>query len=157
MLATAKLSGDPHTDEEDLHATACAVYAVLLGATARRLAIDLLAVVDAAQAGRIAVAPVAAPACGDRAVAAVVAREAQGMDAGIGPVEFALLFLAGRRHQRVADERACVARASLRWRRACHGDVFVGRVGAVTATRTQVGNKRAARRNVVEGEFAIGV
>ena len=27
------LSGDPHTDAEDLHATACAVYAVLLGAT----------------------------------------------------------------------------------------------------------------------------
>jgi nitroreductase len=33
VLATAKLSGDPPTDEEDLHATACAVYAVLLGAT----------------------------------------------------------------------------------------------------------------------------
>jgi nitroreductase len=38
VLATAKLSGDPHTDEEDLHATACAVYAILLGATARGLA-----------------------------------------------------------------------------------------------------------------------
>ena len=38
MLATAVLSGDPHTDEEDLHATACAVYAVLLGATNRGLA-----------------------------------------------------------------------------------------------------------------------
>jgi nitroreductase len=38
VLATAVLTGDPHQDEEDLHATACAVYAVLLGATARRLA-----------------------------------------------------------------------------------------------------------------------
>ena len=38
VLATALLSGDPHTDEEDLHATACAVYAVLLGATNRGLA-----------------------------------------------------------------------------------------------------------------------
>ena len=38
VLATALLSGDPHTDEEDLHATACAVYAVLLGATGRGLA-----------------------------------------------------------------------------------------------------------------------
>ena len=38
VLATAALSGDPHTDEEDLHATAAAVYAVLLGATARGLA-----------------------------------------------------------------------------------------------------------------------
>jgi nitroreductase len=38
VLATAVLSGDPVTDEEDLHATACAVYAVLLGATARGLA-----------------------------------------------------------------------------------------------------------------------
>jgi nitroreductase len=38
VLATAALSGDPHTDEEDLHAVACAVYAVLLGATARGLA-----------------------------------------------------------------------------------------------------------------------
>jgi nitroreductase len=38
VLATAMLSGDPHTDEEDLHATACAVYAVLLAATARGLA-----------------------------------------------------------------------------------------------------------------------
>lgn len=38
VLATATLSGDPHTDEEDLHASAAAVYAVLLGATARGLA-----------------------------------------------------------------------------------------------------------------------
>ncbi len=38
LLATAALSGDAHTDEEDLHATACAVYAVLLGATERGLA-----------------------------------------------------------------------------------------------------------------------
>ena len=38
VLATAKLSGDPATDEEDLHATAAAVYAVLLGATDRGLA-----------------------------------------------------------------------------------------------------------------------
>ena len=38
VLVTAALSGDPRTDAEDLHATACAVYAVLLGATARDLA-----------------------------------------------------------------------------------------------------------------------
>jgi len=38
VLATAVLSGDPRTDEEDLHATACAVYAILLGATNRGLA-----------------------------------------------------------------------------------------------------------------------
>ncbi len=38
VLATAVLTGDPQTDEEDLHATAAAVYAVLLGATARGLA-----------------------------------------------------------------------------------------------------------------------
>ena len=38
VLATAALSGDPLTDEEDLHASAAAVYAVLLGATARGLA-----------------------------------------------------------------------------------------------------------------------
>ena len=38
VLATAALSGDPLTDEEDLHATAAAVYAVLLGATGRGLA-----------------------------------------------------------------------------------------------------------------------
>lgn len=38
VLATATLSGDPRTDEEDLHATACAVYAILLGATNRGLA-----------------------------------------------------------------------------------------------------------------------
>ena len=38
VLATAVLSGDPRTDEEDMHATACAVYAVLLGATGLGLA-----------------------------------------------------------------------------------------------------------------------
>jgi nitroreductase len=38
VLATAMLSGDAHTDAEDLHATACAIYAVLLGATGRGLA-----------------------------------------------------------------------------------------------------------------------
>jgi nitroreductase len=38
VLATARLSGEAHVDEEDLHATACAVYAVLLGATNRGLA-----------------------------------------------------------------------------------------------------------------------
>ena len=38
VLATAALSGDPVADEEDLHATAAAVYAVLLGATGRGLA-----------------------------------------------------------------------------------------------------------------------
>ena len=38
ILATAALSGDPQTDEEDLHATAASVYAVLLAATARGLA-----------------------------------------------------------------------------------------------------------------------
>jgi nitroreductase len=38
VLATAVLSGDPHTDREDLLATGCAVYVVLLGATARGLA-----------------------------------------------------------------------------------------------------------------------
>ncbi len=38
VLATAALSGDPHTDTEDLAAVACGVYAVLLGATARGLA-----------------------------------------------------------------------------------------------------------------------
>jgi nitroreductase len=38
VLATAALSGDPVTDEEDLLATAAAVYAVLLGATGRGLA-----------------------------------------------------------------------------------------------------------------------
>jgi len=38
VLATALLSGDPHTDEEDLAAVACGVFAVLLGATARGLA-----------------------------------------------------------------------------------------------------------------------
>jgi nitroreductase len=38
VVASAALSGDPIQDEEDLHATACAVYAVLLGAHARGLA-----------------------------------------------------------------------------------------------------------------------
>ena len=38
VLATAALSGDPHTDEEDLAAVASGVYAVLLGATGRGLA-----------------------------------------------------------------------------------------------------------------------
>jgi nitroreductase len=38
VVATAALSGDLQTDEEDLHAVACAVYAVLLGATERGLA-----------------------------------------------------------------------------------------------------------------------
>ena len=38
VVASAKLSGDLAQDEEDLHATACAVYAVLLGAHARGLA-----------------------------------------------------------------------------------------------------------------------
>lgn len=38
VLATALLSGGEQTDVEDLHATACAVYAVLLGATERGLA-----------------------------------------------------------------------------------------------------------------------
>src|SRR5579862_3655422 len=35
VLVSAALSGDERTDEEDLHATAAAVYAILLGATAR--------------------------------------------------------------------------------------------------------------------------
>ena len=38
ILATTALSGDPLVDREDLLATACAVYAVLLGATERGLA-----------------------------------------------------------------------------------------------------------------------
>jgi nitroreductase len=38
VLATVVLSGDPTTDEEDSYAVACAVYAVLLGATERGLA-----------------------------------------------------------------------------------------------------------------------
>lgn len=38
VAASAALSGDPVQDEEDLHAAACAVYAVLLGAHARGLA-----------------------------------------------------------------------------------------------------------------------
>ena len=38
VLATAVLSGDPLTDREDVLATGCAVYAVLLGATERGLA-----------------------------------------------------------------------------------------------------------------------
>jgi nitroreductase len=35
VVASAALTGDPIQDEEDLHASACAVYAVLLGAHAR--------------------------------------------------------------------------------------------------------------------------
>jgi nitroreductase len=38
VLATAVLSGDPVTDREDVLATGCAVYAVLLGATELGLA-----------------------------------------------------------------------------------------------------------------------
>lgn len=38
ILATAVLSGDPLTDREDVLATGCAVYGVLLGATERGLA-----------------------------------------------------------------------------------------------------------------------
>jgi nitroreductase len=38
VLATTVLTGDPHMDREDLLAAACAVYAVLLGATERGLA-----------------------------------------------------------------------------------------------------------------------
>jgi nitroreductase len=38
IVSTAKLSGDPVQDEEDLHATACATYIVLLGAHALGLA-----------------------------------------------------------------------------------------------------------------------
>jgi len=38
IVASVVLSGDPVQDEEDLHATACAVYAVLLAAHARGLA-----------------------------------------------------------------------------------------------------------------------
>ena len=38
VLATAVLTGDPHTDREDLLATGCAVFIVLLGATGRGLA-----------------------------------------------------------------------------------------------------------------------
>jgi nitroreductase len=38
VLATAKLTGEPLQDEEDLLATGCAVYAVLLAAHARGLA-----------------------------------------------------------------------------------------------------------------------
>ena len=38
VAASARLGGDLLEDEEDLHATACAVYAVLLGAHARGLA-----------------------------------------------------------------------------------------------------------------------
>jgi nitroreductase len=37
VVATAVLSGDPIQDEEDLCATACAIYAILLGAQARGL------------------------------------------------------------------------------------------------------------------------
>ena len=38
VVASAALAGDPVQDEEDLHAAACAVYAVLLAAHARGLA-----------------------------------------------------------------------------------------------------------------------
>jgi nitroreductase len=38
VVCAARLSGDPIQDEEDLHATACAAYIVLLGAHARGLA-----------------------------------------------------------------------------------------------------------------------
>ena len=38
VVVSARLSGDPLQDEEDLHATAAALYAVLLGAEARGLA-----------------------------------------------------------------------------------------------------------------------
>ena len=38
VLATTVQTGDPHVDREDLLATGCAVYAVLLGATERGLA-----------------------------------------------------------------------------------------------------------------------
>jgi nitroreductase len=38
VVASARLTGDVLQDEEDLHSTACAVYAVLLGAHARGLA-----------------------------------------------------------------------------------------------------------------------
>jgi nitroreductase len=38
VVASAALTGDPVQDEEDLYASACAVYAVLLGAHARGLA-----------------------------------------------------------------------------------------------------------------------
>src|SRR5204862_7967549 len=38
VLASCVLSGDPMQDDEDLHATACAVYAILLGAHARGMA-----------------------------------------------------------------------------------------------------------------------
>jgi nitroreductase len=38
VVASASLSGDPLQDEEDLHATACAVYIVLLAAHGRGLA-----------------------------------------------------------------------------------------------------------------------
>src|ERR671922_2931933 len=38
VVCSAALSGDPIQDEEDLHATACAAYIVLLAAHARGLA-----------------------------------------------------------------------------------------------------------------------
>ena len=38
VAASAVLSGDPVQDEEELHAVACAVYAILLGAHARGIA-----------------------------------------------------------------------------------------------------------------------
>jgi nitroreductase len=45
VVASAKLSGDLVQDEEDLHATACAVYAVLLGALAFEVAIATIDVI----------------------------------------------------------------------------------------------------------------
>jgi nitroreductase len=38
ILATCVLTGDPVQDDEDLHATACAVYAILLAAHGRGMA-----------------------------------------------------------------------------------------------------------------------
>ena len=38
VVSTARVTGDPVQDEEDLHATACATYIVLLAAHARGLA-----------------------------------------------------------------------------------------------------------------------
>ena len=38
VVCSAKLGGDPVEDEEDLHATACAAYIVLLAAHSRGLA-----------------------------------------------------------------------------------------------------------------------
>jgi nitroreductase len=38
VICSCRVSGDPVQDEEDLHATACAIYAVMLGAHARGIA-----------------------------------------------------------------------------------------------------------------------